>query len=413
MKRVLFIAPHSYPIMSSESICNSKVAYTLAKVGYKVDVYTCSSPSTYPTDERIDGILRDSENLSITTVTACLITRKQGVWILIKRLIHYLKIFFETGYFYNGLDYPYQIVKAIERRVKKEGTMPYDVMITRGFHTDYAGIYMKRRYGLKWISNWNDPFPVIKFPAPYGNGPNAKLPHFEQTLYDDIQKYSDVFTFPSERLRDYMLKCFTHISKGDTVIIHHMALKELSINKKKDNSRVRFVHSGSVKKPRNPEIFLRALSYVVKNVAIKVECVFIGGYDNNIKKITDEYNLSDIVKFLPSMSYSESLQYLATADYSLIIEAVCDEGIYLPTKFVDALQTGVPVFCVSPANGTLHDYCDYYNVGYSCNNTDINSIEQTLMKAINDKITNKSFVPTESAKVFFNEYISKQYMELL
>ena len=39
MKRILFIAPESFPVMSSESICNSKVAYVLASAGYKVDVY--------------------------------------------------------------------------------------------------------------------------------------------------------------------------------------------------------------------------------------------------------------------------------------------------------------------------------------------------------------------------------------
>lgn len=38
MKRILYIAPHSFPIKSSESICNSKVAYVLASMGYQIDV---------------------------------------------------------------------------------------------------------------------------------------------------------------------------------------------------------------------------------------------------------------------------------------------------------------------------------------------------------------------------------------
>ena len=415
MKRILFIAPHCYPIKSSESICNSKVAYTLAKAGYQVDVFTCSNASTYPSDVKIDQKLRNSENLSIVTVIGCSIKRTMKIWQLLRLLFHHLFIFLKTGYYYNGIDYPYQIVKAIKKKIKEEGKMPYDVMITRGFHTDYAGIYMAKKYGLKWISNWNDPYPNIKFPVPYGKGFDAKLRFYEQRIYDDIQKYADVFTFPSERLRDYMLKCFTKIGREKTMVIHHMAHCDLSIsNRKCKKNIVRFVHSGSVNNPRNPECFLKALSIVVKKVTIRIECVFIGGYDENIKQIVNTYRLNDHIQFLPSMPYSESLEYLAFADYSLIIEAVCEEGIYLPTKFVDALQTNVPVFCVSPKVGTLSDICAKYNVGYCCDNTKVQDIEEKLLKAIDDKI--KSAMPIilgNTAEEFFNNYILKQYNSIL
>ena len=139
MKRILYIAPHCYPIKSSESICNSKVAYTLAKAGFQVDVYTCAKQSTYPSDVKVDSILRDSDNLTITTVVGKVMSRKMNLCKLLKLMAHYLVIFLRTGYYYNGIDYPYQIVKAIKAKIKEEGRMPYDVMITRGFNTDYAG----------------------------------------------------------------------------------------------------------------------------------------------------------------------------------------------------------------------------------------------------------------------------------
>ena len=68
MKRILFIAPESFPVMSSESICNSKVAYVLASAGYKVDVYTCDDRDTYPKDNLIDAYLRSHKNLRIFPV---------------------------------------------------------------------------------------------------------------------------------------------------------------------------------------------------------------------------------------------------------------------------------------------------------------------------------------------------------
>ena len=63
MKRILYIAPHSFPIKSSESICNSKVAYVLASMGYQIDVFACSDSSTYPKDSKIDQFLQEVPNM--------------------------------------------------------------------------------------------------------------------------------------------------------------------------------------------------------------------------------------------------------------------------------------------------------------------------------------------------------------
>lgn len=415
MKRILFIAPHCYPIRSSESICNSKVAYSLAKAGYKVDVFTCSDESTYPSDKQINSMLLNSDNLNVTYVPFKMLRRKMGFFALIKEIIHHLFILIKTGYFYNGIDAPYQIVSAIKKRIKEEGKMPYDVMITRGYSTDYAGIYMFKKYGLKWIANWNDPFPVKRFPKPYGMGYNAKLPYFMQKIIDDIQKYATFHTFPNDRLRKYMLKCFPNIDSSKTYVIHHMAHSSLKLNHEPNDSDIlRLVHSGSVNKPRSPKEFLEALSIVVKDSNVKIECEFIGGYDNTINDLVNSLELNDVVSFKPSMSYSESLNYLAKADLSLIIEAICEEGIYLPTKFVDAMQSSIPVFCVSPHDGTLNDLVNKHQVGYVCDNSNVDSIVRTLKTTISD-FKNKNMPKVEQHKVecFFESYIVNQYKNLI
>lgn len=412
MKRILFIAPHSYPIKSSESICNSKVAYTLAKAGYEVDVFTCSDPSTYPADKDIDNLLSNSPNLQIITVKGEMLTRAMSPWKLLKGILRYTYIYLKTGYFYNGLDYSFQIVKAIKKRIaEKNGIMPYDIMITRGFNTDYAGLYMHKKYGLKWIANWNDPYPTKRFPAPYGQGFNAPLSHSFQKLYDEMQMNAQIHTFPSDRLRKYMLKCFTHVNAENTRVIHHMAHSDIKVNKNNIiDDCFYIVHSGWVKHPRNPRHFLEALSNVVKQIKQKIKCIFIGGYDSNIESIVKEFNLENIIEFKSSMTYSESLNFTAKAHLSLIIEAECEEGIYLPTKFVDAMQSHTPVFCVSPKNGTLRDLTEKYHVGYACDNSNVKSIEKSLILALNDYSEGKlPIISEKTASVFFDKHILKQY----
>lgn len=265
MKHILFIAPHSYPIKSSESICNSKVAYTLANAGYKVDVYTCDDASTYPADSVLDKQLRESENLRITTINPdYAILRRDPLDKILKAIAYNAKILLRTGYFYNGIATSYLILQQIKKDIKKGLLLDCDTVITRGYNTDLVGIYLSKNLGYKWIANWNDPFPMAKFPKPYGTGPNTKLPYFEQKIYDDIQRYVTVHTFPSNRLRNYMLKCFKKVNREQTEVIPHMALSLLTPPKKGEHNILKMVHCGNAKHPRSPELFLRALSVVLK-----------------------------------------------------------------------------------------------------------------------------------------------------
>ena len=170
MKRILYIAPHSFPIKSSESICNSKVAYALASAGYVVDVYCSASKSTYIEEEGITQQLSCHPNLNIYPIKHTTLSRSGSIVEVIKKILQYCLIYIKTGYYYNGIDFPYQCIKQFLTRKKQNPALSYDVVITRGFNTDYAGIYMKRKFNTKWIANWNDPYPVSRFPYPYGQG---------------------------------------------------------------------------------------------------------------------------------------------------------------------------------------------------------------------------------------------------
>lgn len=178
--------------------------------------------------------------------------------------------------------------------------------------------------------------------------------------------------------------------------------------------KITFVHCGSVTNPRNPENFLRALSIVNKNSPTKIESIFVGEYSSNIFQITKELGLEEYVKFEAPTSYLNSLKFIKSADFSLIIEAVCDEGIYLPTKFVDAMQSLTPVFCVSPKIGTLHDLLMQYHVGYHSDNTDVKDITEKLFNVITD--FEKDMIPRIEEGIiptFFNDYILRQYESIL
>ncbi len=413
MKRVLFVAPHSFPIKSSESICNSKVAYVLANNGYVVDVFSCSDNSTYPSDIEYNDRLSNSNNLHIYTIEPkYIIRRRDNISRILTNIIYNLYILIKTGYFYNGISIPFMLYKKICSHID-ENNIKYDAIITRGFHTDLVGILLSKRYSIKWIANWNDPYPNKRFPAPYGEGFEAKLPYFEEKVIRDIQKYASIHTFPNARLRNYMLKCFPLISKENTYVIPHMALSTLYDNNiEKVHGEFKIVHCGYLRNPRNPEFFIKALAKVKSQPKYKdfeFTCYIVGSYDDSVTQLIDSLNLSENIELIKSLSYKESMDFISKCDLALIIEAQCEEGIYLPTKVVDSIQCHLPIMCISPKEGVLHDMITKYSIGYFADNTSEDEIYKAIDAAFSDYMLNtlpkvdNNIVPD----VFENDILSK------
>lgn len=418
MKRILFVAPHSFPIKSSESICNSKVAYILARNGYKVDVFSCYNNSTYPYDEEYNEKLSNADNLKIYTIEPkYIIRRKDNLINLFINVVYNFWIWITTGYFYNGISVPFLLYKTIRRHIKKNN-LKYDVIITRGFHTDIVGVLFAKRFRIRWIANWNDPFPLLRFPAPYGEGYDAKLPYFQEKVIRDIQRYASLHTFPNNRLRDYMLKCFPNVSFENTVVIPHMALSTLHTpSAVKCQNRLKIVHCGYLKKPRDPELFIKALAKLKsykKYKDLDFICYIIGLYDDSVKELVKTLGLDKNIELIGSLNYKDSMDFISKCDIALVVEAQCEEGIYLPTKVIDSIQCNLPLLCVSPREGVLHDMINQYNIGYFADNTSDDEITKAIDNAFSDYLSNS--LPQVDCKIIpevFENHILKQYQEIL
>lgn len=412
VKKILFIAPHSFPIHSSESIVNSKLAYTLCDAGYELDVYSAQEDGySYPCSSE-ENLLASSNNLNLNIIKIAYLSKDNRFIKNLKLGIEHLLGFIKTGYIYIGSNWGYKAIKSIEKNIKKNGS--YDVMITRGYRTEIVALYLNKKYGIKWIANWNDPYPEIKFPSPYGKGFDTKLPLLQERLLRDIQKLALYHTFPSERLRDYMLLYLNNVNVVQTKVIPHMAHSLFLPKKisKQKNTKMRLIHAGDVSFPRNPTNFLCALKNLLSDPSTKnkFECVFIGKQTEDFSSKLIEFNLTQCVQVLPSKSYFEILKEFKNSDASLIIEAICEEGIYLPTKVVDSIQCLLPLFCISPAIGTLNDLIKKNRIGYFSDNSSIDDITSKLKIMINDwEIDNLPVINLDLFLTFFEKNILLDY----
>ena len=340
------MAPMCIPINGAEAICNAKLVKALNDNGYIIDVISRDIDFGNVVSSFDEQFVKSINTLNIIPATRTL---------NFKAIRDHLLIFFKTGYVYKGAHWAYHAICSAENLIKHN---KYDYILTRHMPSEIVGLYISKKYGLKWIANWNDPFPAKRYPQPYGYGPKAKLPRNTEKLLRNICLNADLHTFPCERLRDYMLQYMYGVKKDKTRIIPHICLEDLferSLRIKSD--KLLLVHSGNVSHPRNPETFLKGVKMFIEQIGQKrdIEIFFVGKQDADFKEKIIKYKLESIVTLVGQKTYIDNLKFISSCDVAIIIEAICEEGIYLPTKVGDYMQCGIDIFAISPKVGTLND----------------------------------------------------------
>jgi hypothetical protein len=93
----------------------------------------------------------------------------------------------------------------------------------------------------------------------------------------------------------------------------------------------------------------------------RVRLAIVGLENVGLKDLVSHYKLEESVHFEGTMGYCETLHYLGRSNVLVVLEAPYSEGAFLPSKFVDYVQTGRPVLAISPKEGTLNDLLSSYH----------------------------------------------------
>jgi hypothetical protein len=100
---------------------------------------------------------------------------------------------------------------------------------------------------------------------------------------------------------------------------------------------------------------LRGALTAARTRGITARLIF-SGYVSG-KKILPErmQDLREYLEWQPAMAYEDSLAQMGDATALLLVEAVMEDGIFLPSKAGDYAASGRPVLMFSPPRGTIAD----------------------------------------------------------
>lgn len=399
-KNILIIAPSSLPICEAESIVNAKLLKALSEDGrFEIDLISKDKITfDYPKEDNYESWGIHIDQLKLVKVDNR---------ININTIFQHIKTFCKFGTAPKGSHWALAALSVAEKMIKGK---KYDYVLTKSSPSLLVGAYLKKKYGLKWIASWNDPFPLIKYPAPYGKGWDARPSFFDKQMIKIMSKYPDMHIFPSDRLRDHMLRYLT-VNPENTIIIPHTAITG-RIFTKHSFPVLRLYHPGNLAKPRDPSTFLHAFkSFIDENPNAKISFTILGKADLLTKQIINDLQLENYVKILPPVSYYRSLEEQSNYNVAIIIEAACAEGVFLPTKVSDFVEVMMPVFAVSPNSGVLHDLYDRNIIPYFADVKSVNSIKATITRIYNDYLKGE-IVNTRMPEEYSAHYIAEAYYNI-
>ena len=370
MKKILLIAPASYPVSGAEAIVNIKLLKALSDSGeFQIDLVSRSFIAiNYPSGDL------ESYGVKLNSLHIISVDNK----ITLKTLWQHFANLLFLGVTHKGCHWGYASLSTVKRLLRENS---YDYVVTKGEVALPLGRYVQK-HGVKWIATWNDPCPSSMYPAPYGRGIDYEGTFSDRILIKMMQK-ADKHIIPSKRLATYM-QSLIKAKPEDVVIIPHVVL-ESNRTQRCSNDCLKLIHSGNLMSPRDPRTFLRGLKMFIQETPdAKILFHVLGGLDAEAVEFIKEMNLSDYVQYIKPVEYHKSLELLNDYHISVIIEADCEEGIYLPTKVSDFMQKQIPIFSVSPKNGTLSDLHHKGNIPYFADVQSPESIAKTLTEIYKD-----------------------------
>lgn len=401
MKRILFVSHSCFPVNGAEEIVNVRLLSALSKSGeFIIDVVTKKKKlMLYPSDA-LEKYALNLNSLHMIEVDNRI--TPTTIW-------QHAMTYFRFGIVHKGDHWAAKALPTTIELVKKNH---YDYVLTRATPAHYIGSYLKKHFEIKWVCTWNDPAPFIMYPYPYGKGNGGNMIKKNEKEINMMKK-ADVFIYPNQRLARYM-NSYLCAENKDINIIPHVIVGELSEPKYYNGGKINFIHSGKCITPRRASNLLLALRELLSEQVIsqnEIAFSFMGRLNEEDEEMIKTTELKDVVSIIEPVPYLKSLQILKNYDVAVIIEAPCEEGIFLPTKVSDFMMEGKRILTLSPKNGLLHDLYEEGFVSYFADVEDVKSIKDAIVKIVEDS-QNKQWNDFK-VRIPYNycqDYVVQQYL---
>lgn len=245
-----------------------------------------------------------------------------------------------------------------------------DVIVTRSagiaFDPHLAMLSLKPR--IPWVAHYHDPYPISLYPEPYRRRAPL-LSRRQEAVHERVLQAADALTFPSERLRDWVLADRLARFRSKAVIVPHVATDVPTCEPDVQgiaaslirSGHFNLVHTGTLLGPRSPSTLISAFRDFIgddRDKMARAHLIFIGRVDhrhrdeNKWRELQEQGNL---IRVDHRISYAEALGVIKLATAAVLLEASATESPFFPAKLADYFWLEKPVLALSPHDSSTAD----------------------------------------------------------
>jgi glycosyltransferase involved in cell wall biosynthesis len=283
--------------------------------------------------------------------------KKALVWIRLNLIIPDLRLV------WNPIAY-----RAAQRFIL---THPTDLVITTAppHSTQLVGLKLKRRYGLRWIADWRDPWSGIHYYRL--NPPQSWSLAIHKRLEAKVAEGADLNLVVSRSIAEQLPPGRKEVVyngfDADRMDRLRVDLKDSGL--KGDGSfRIRFI--GQLTAGQALDGMLDAVSQAMKDKSFRLEFIGTRLSGEQLALIDERLPVKAVqTGFLP---HDEALKAMLTCDLLVLLINYYEgaEGM-LTTKLFEYLGSGTPILALGPRGGEAEELITRYGAGAYFDNTEI------------------------------------------
>jgi hypothetical protein len=238
--------------------------------------------------------------------------------------------------------------EAIESELHVRGFRPQALLTFGVPMSDHLlGLRLRRKLRVPWIAHFSDPWLDNAFHRYHvlANLVNRRLER-------SVIEAADRLVFTSEETVDLVMRKYPPEWRRKAAVLPHSFDPALYPPRSTDGDRFVLRYLGNFYGHRSPVPLLRALRIVLNEepeLLERVQIELVGQMPRRMREHAAMRMLSaGLVRMVDTVAYSRSLQMMTDADLLLVIDGPDDLSVFLPSKLIEYIGAGTPIFGIVP-----------------------------------------------------------------
>ena len=286
-----------------------------------------------------------------------------------------------------------------------------DAIITTGppHSMHLIGLELKKKLGIKWISDFRDPWTEIDYFQQLPITKKATKKH--QDLEQEVLINSDMVVVVGETMKDKFLK---HTNRIEVLTNGFDTIEDLSTQKLDEKFSI--THVGLMNSDRNPTILWEVLNEISNtnlNFKNDLRIKLIGKLDDAVIQDLKVFD-HNTIETIPYLDHKDVSKYQASSQVLLlsINEVPSAKGI-ITGKIFEYLQAKRPILAIGPEDGDAAMILKNTNAGTIIGFKNKTVLKATILNLYKDYKEGVLFVKSINIEQYHRKNITSQLAEVI